>query len=85
MFQSLELRASRALRDIYGEGISGTLIPEDSGYLGFFFRIVEHLEASAGKSLASMEEKSRDLLDQSASNVFSHLLRLDPGFDFALV
>ncbi|KAE8785700.1 hypothetical protein D1007_40548 [Hordeum vulgare] len=57
----------------------------DSEHLGFFFHVVEHLEASAEKALALVEEKSRELLGQSASNVFSHLLRLDPDFDFASV
>ncbi|KAE8792254.1 hypothetical protein D1007_33189 [Hordeum vulgare] len=46
---------------------------------------MEHLEVSAEKALALAEEKSRDLLGQAASNVFSHLLRLDPDFDFASV
>ena len=44
---------------------------------------MEHLEGSAGKALALAEEKSRDLLGQAALDVFSHLLRLDPDFDFA--
>ncbi|KAE8808770.1 hypothetical protein D1007_14863 [Hordeum vulgare] len=85
MFQSLDRRASRALCDICGEGIPGPLIPDYSGYLGFFYRVVERLEASAGKALALTEEKSRDLLGQAASDVFSHLLRLDHDFDFASV
>ncbi|KAE8787485.1 hypothetical protein D1007_38542 [Hordeum vulgare] len=62
MFQSLEWRSSRALGDIYGEGVSGPLIPDDSGYLGFFCRVVERLEASVGKVLALVEEKSQELL-----------------------
>ncbi|KAE8787130.1 hypothetical protein D1007_38906 [Hordeum vulgare] len=85
MFRSLERRASRAVSDIYGEGVSGPLIPDDSGYLGFFYRPMEHLEAGAEKALALAEEKSRDLLRQDALDVFNHLLRLDPNFDFALV
>ncbi|KAE8818539.1 hypothetical protein D1007_03671 [Hordeum vulgare] len=83
MFRSLEGRASRALSGICGEGISGPLIRDNAGYLGFFYRIVEHLEAGAGKALALAEESSRDLLGQAASDVFSHLLRLDLDFDFA--
>ncbi|KAE8818244.1 hypothetical protein D1007_04122 [Hordeum vulgare] len=85
MFWSLEQRASHALRDICGEGVSGPLIPDDSGYLGFFYRVVENLEAGAEKALPFAEEKSRDLLVQAASDVFSHLYRLDPDFDFASV
>ncbi|KAE8807870.1 hypothetical protein D1007_15814 [Hordeum vulgare] len=85
IFQSIERRASRALGDICRESISSPLIPDNFGYLGFFCRIMEHLEASAGKALALTEEKSRDLLGQAASDVISHLLRLDPDFDFALV
>ncbi|KAE8782367.1 hypothetical protein D1007_44259 [Hordeum vulgare] len=85
MFPSLERRASRALGDICGEGVSGPLIPDDSGYLGFFFRVVEHLKVSAGKALSFVEEKSCDLLGQAVSVVFSHLLCLDPDFDFASV
>ncbi|KAE8797590.1 hypothetical protein D1007_27245 [Hordeum vulgare] len=83
MFRSLERRASHALSDICGEGVSGPLIPDDSGYLGFFYRVLEHLEAGAEKALALAEEKSRDLLGQAASDDFSHLLRPDPDFDFA--
>ncbi|KAE8771046.1 hypothetical protein D1007_57110 [Hordeum vulgare] len=85
MFQPLERRASHALGDMCGEGVSGPLIPDDSRYLGFFYRIMERLEASAEKALAFVEEKSRELLGQAASDVFSHLLRLDPDFDFASV
>ncbi|KAE8777568.1 hypothetical protein D1007_49639 [Hordeum vulgare] len=83
MFQSIERTASRALGDICGEGVSGPLIPDDSGYLGFSCRVVERLEASAGKALEILDEKSRDLLGQVASDVLSHLLCLDPDFDFA--
>ncbi|KAE8777195.1 hypothetical protein D1007_50050 [Hordeum vulgare] len=85
MFWSLEQRASRALSNIYGEGVSGPLIPDDSGYLGFFYRLTERLEARAEKVLTLAEEKSRDLLGQAVLDIFSHLLRLDPDFDFASV
>ncbi|KAE8767069.1 hypothetical protein D1007_61613 [Hordeum vulgare] len=82
MFRSLEQRDSRALSGIYGKGVSGPLIPDDSRCLGFFYRAVEHLQTGAEKALALAEEKSRDLLVQAASDVFSHLLRLDPEFAF---
>ncbi|KAE8790569.1 hypothetical protein D1007_35081 [Hordeum vulgare] len=85
MFQSLEMRASRALSDICGEGVSSPLVPDDVGYLGFFSRVVECLEAGAEKAHALVEEKNRDVLGQAASDVFSHLLCLDPDFDFAAV
>ena len=85
MFWSLERRATRALSDICGKCVSGPLIPDDSKCLGFFYRIVEHLEAGAEKALALAEEKSCNLLGQAALDVFSHLLRLDPDFDFASV
>ncbi|KAE8767459.1 hypothetical protein D1007_61173 [Hordeum vulgare] len=85
MYQSLEGRASRALSDICGEGFSSTLVPDDGGYLGFFLHVVEHLEAGAEKAHVLAEEKSRDLLGQGASGVFSHLLCLDPDFDFVAV
>ncbi|KAE8773554.1 hypothetical protein D1007_54169 [Hordeum vulgare] len=85
MFQSLERSTSHALGDICGESISGPLIPNDSEYLGFFYRIMERLEASAEKAFALAEEKSRDLLGQAASDIFSHLLRLNPDFDFTSV
>ncbi|KAE8785235.1 hypothetical protein D1007_41068 [Hordeum vulgare] len=69
-----------------GKGVSGALIPDDSTCLGFFYhRVVQHLVAGAEKALALAEEKSRDLLGQAASDVFNHLLRLDPDFDFASV
>ncbi|KAE8805983.1 hypothetical protein D1007_17895 [Hordeum vulgare] len=82
---TLKKRASYALSDICGESVSSPLVPDDAGYLGFFLHIVKRLEAGAGKALALAEEKSRDLLGLAASNVFSHLLRLDPYFDFAAV
>ncbi|KAE8778560.1 hypothetical protein D1007_48514 [Hordeum vulgare] len=85
MFQSLERRASRALRDICGESASGPLVPGDAGYSGFFLRVMEHLEACSTKALALAEEMIRDLLSQAALDVFSHLLPLDPDFDFAEV
>ncbi|KAE8799596.1 hypothetical protein D1007_24975 [Hordeum vulgare] len=85
MFRSLERRASHALSNICREGVSGPLIPDDSWYLGFFYHVVEHLEASAEKALALAEEKSRSLLGQAASDIFSHILRLDPDFDFVSV
>ncbi|KAE8794758.1 hypothetical protein D1007_30480 [Hordeum vulgare] len=40
-------------------------------------------EAGAEKAIALVEEKSRDLLGQAASDVFNHLLRLDLDFYFA--
>ncbi|KAE8772632.1 hypothetical protein D1007_55326 [Hordeum vulgare] len=46
---------------------------------------MERLEAGSGKVVAFAKEKSHDLLGQAASDVFSHLLRLDPYFDFASV
>ncbi|KAE8783055.1 hypothetical protein D1007_43539 [Hordeum vulgare] len=85
MFQSLENNASRDLSDICGESVSSPLVPDDDRYLSFFYRVMERLEAGAGKALAFAEEKSGDLLDQAASDIFSHLLRLDPYFDFGTV
>ncbi|KAE8774576.1 hypothetical protein D1007_53029 [Hordeum vulgare] len=85
MFRSLEGRASRALTDICSKGVSAPLVPDKGGYLGFFLRIVERLEAGAEKAHALAKEKSHDLLVQGASDVFSHLLRLNPDFDFAAV
>ncbi|KAE8805960.1 hypothetical protein D1007_17871 [Hordeum vulgare] len=85
MFQSLESRASRALSDICGEGFSSPLVPYDAEYLGFFLRVVECLEVGAEKAHALAEERSRDLLSQATSDVFSHLLHLDPDFDFAAI
>ncbi|KAE8772171.1 hypothetical protein D1007_55854 [Hordeum vulgare] len=85
MFQSLERRASRALSDICRESVSSPLVPDDAGYLGFFLRVVECLQAGAEKVHALTEEKSRDLLGQAASDVLSHLLRLNPDFDFTAV
>ncbi|KAE8799601.1 hypothetical protein D1007_24980 [Hordeum vulgare] len=85
MFRSLEGRAYRALSDICGVGVSGPLVPDDGGYLGFFLHVVERLEADAEKSHALVEEKSRDLLGQGASDILIHLLLLDPDFDFTVV
>ncbi|KAE8782628.1 hypothetical protein D1007_43981 [Hordeum vulgare] len=81
MFQSLKRTASYALSDICGEGASAPLVPDDAGYLAFFLRIMERLEAGSAKDLALEEEKSHDLLSQAASDFFSHLLRLDQNFD----
>ncbi|KAE8781479.1 hypothetical protein D1007_45261 [Hordeum vulgare] len=85
MFQSLDRRASHTLSNICGESASGPLVPDDIGYLGFFLRVVERLEAGFAKSLALAKENSRDLLGKAASDVFSHLPRLDLYFDFAEV
>ncbi|KAE8783153.1 hypothetical protein D1007_43416 [Hordeum vulgare] len=85
MFQSLAGRASRAMSDLCGGGVSGPLSPDDARYLGFFYRVMERLEAGAGKAHALAKEKSRDLLGQAASDFLSHLLRLDPEFDFVVV
>ncbi|KAE8815414.1 hypothetical protein D1007_07149 [Hordeum vulgare] len=85
MFQSLYGRVSRALSDIYDEGVPGPLVPDDGGYLVFFVRVMERLEAGTEKAHALAEEKSRDLIGQGASHVFSHLLCLKPDFDFAAV
>ncbi|KAE8799447.1 hypothetical protein D1007_25215 [Hordeum vulgare] len=85
MFQSLEGRASRALSDICGEGVSSPLVLDNGGHLGFFLRVVERFESGAEKAHTLVEERSRNLLGQGASDVFSHLLRLDPNFDFAAV
>ncbi|KAE8767284.1 hypothetical protein D1007_61382 [Hordeum vulgare] len=41
------------------------------------------LESGAEKAHVLAEEKSRDHLGLGALDVFSHLLRLDPYFDFA--
>ncbi|KAE8816084.1 hypothetical protein D1007_06406 [Hordeum vulgare] len=68
-----------------GESVSSPLIPDDAAYLIFFCRVVERLEGGAEKAVALVEEKSRDLLGQAASDVFSHLLHLGPDFDFAVV
>ncbi|KAE8789752.1 hypothetical protein D1007_35960 [Hordeum vulgare] len=85
MFQSLERITSRALSDICGKSVSSPLVPDDAGYLGFFLRVVERLEVGSAKALALAKERTRDLLSQAASDVFSHLLRLDPDFDFTVV
>ncbi|KAE8790902.1 hypothetical protein D1007_34716 [Hordeum vulgare] len=85
MFQSLEGRASRDLSDISDEGVSGLLVTDDGGYVDFFLRVVERLQAGAKKAHTLQEEKSRALLGQGVSDVFNHLLRLDPYFDFAAV
>ncbi|KAE8810884.1 hypothetical protein D1007_12383 [Hordeum vulgare] len=57
------------------------MISDDSRYLSIFYHVVEHLEASPEMALALEEEKSRDILFQAVSDIFSHLLRLDPDFD----
>ncbi|KAE8785624.1 hypothetical protein D1007_40698 [Hordeum vulgare] len=66
MFQSLERRAFCALGDICEEGVFGPLIPDNFGYLGFFYRVMERLEASTGKATALAEEKGHDLFGQAA-------------------
>ncbi|KAE8799499.1 hypothetical protein D1007_25078 [Hordeum vulgare] len=85
MFQSLQRRASWALSDICGEGVSSPHVPNDAGYLGFFSRIVECLEGGVEKVCVLAQEKSDDLVERAASDMFSHLLRLDPYFDFDAV
>ena len=73
------------MSDICGAGISSPLVPDDAGYLGFFSRVMECLEEGAEKIRVLVEVKRRDLLARAASNVFSHLLHLDPHFDFEAV
>ncbi|KAE8791514.1 hypothetical protein D1007_33959 [Hordeum vulgare] len=61
------------------------MVPDEGGYPVFFLRVVERLQAGAEKAHALADGKRHDLLGQGASNIFSHLLRLDPDFDFAAV
>ncbi|KAE8801882.1 hypothetical protein D1007_22389 [Hordeum vulgare] len=68
MFRSLEQRASCALSDICGEDISGPQIPDDSGYLGFFYRAVEHLKTSAEKALALATTSRSSMSRMTRSN-----------------
>jgi hypothetical protein len=43
---------------------------------------VSRLEDQATRTHQLVEERSRDLLGRAFSRVFSHLLSLDPDFDF---
>lgn len=82
MFLDLERRACRALDRVCKESVSGLLMPDDAGYRAFFTRIVERLEEGAERVGELVKEESRNLLARASTRVFSHLLRLDPDFDF---
>ena len=85
MFDDLGVRANRALSTICDESISRPYEADDVGYLRFCTQVVTCLEGGAVRACQLVEEKSRDLLGRAISRVFSHLLSLDPDFDFSAV
>ncbi|KAE8775296.1 hypothetical protein D1007_52238 [Hordeum vulgare] len=82
MFRDLLRLARRALGFICKGSVSSPLVPDEAGYLDFFTKVVEQLEASAQKVGAMIEEESHDLLSQALTHVFSSLFHTDPHFNF---
>ncbi|KAE8814775.1 hypothetical protein D1007_07772 [Hordeum vulgare] len=62
--------------------VSTPLVPNDVGYLDFFTKVVERLEADARQVGALIEEEIHDFLSRALTCVFSNLLCVDPRFDF---
>jgi hypothetical protein len=85
MLEDLRARANRALGTICEENIPRPHEDDDAGYLHFFSQVVIRLEDRASRARQLVEERSRDLLGRVFSCVFSHLLSLDPHFDFDAV
>ncbi|KAE8803679.1 hypothetical protein D1007_20363 [Hordeum vulgare] len=69
MFHGLERRASRALDSICGSSVYSPLVPDDAGYLDFFTKIMERLEAGTKQVGALIEEESHDILFESLMRV----------------
>ncbi|KAE8806342.1 hypothetical protein D1007_17497 [Hordeum vulgare] len=82
MFQGLEREARRALGFICRGSVPSSLIRDDAGYLGFFTKVGQRLEAGALQVGALIEEETRDLLSQVVTHIFSNLFHTDPHFDF---
>ncbi|KAE8817848.1 hypothetical protein D1007_04468 [Hordeum vulgare] len=82
MFQGLERWECRALGSIYGGSISSPIIPDDAGYLDFFTKVPEWVEAGAEQVGVLIEDEIRNLMSKAPMHVFSNLLHVDPHFDF---
>ncbi|KAE8799161.1 hypothetical protein D1007_25547 [Hordeum vulgare] len=82
MFQGFERRAHQALGFICRGSILSPLVPDEAGYLDFFTKVVERLEAGTQEVGALIEEECRDLLSQALTHVFTHLFHTYPHFDF---
>ena len=82
MFEVLRHRAGRALGELLGSGVTGSLVNDDAGYLGFFTMGVECLEGGVRKARQRVEEQSRDVLRSAVSRIFGNLHRLDSHVDF---
>ena len=82
MLQDLRVRANRALETICEESIPHPYEDDDASHLCFFTQIVTRLDDRAARARQLVEERSRGLLGRAFSRVFSHLLNLDPHFDF---
>ena len=91
MMQNGRIKAQRAKQylDIAHRavGVVGRFVGEapalpcmhgDGGYLDFFQRVVEALEASVSRVNADNESDARDLLDLALTFVFSNLHRHAP-------
>ncbi|KAE8816391.1 hypothetical protein D1007_05993 [Hordeum vulgare] len=82
MFQGLDRRARRALGFICTGSVPRPLVPDEAGYLDFFTKVMERLEAGAQQVWPQIKEESCDLLSQVLTRVFSNLFHIDPHFDF---
>ncbi|KAE8777577.1 hypothetical protein D1007_49648 [Hordeum vulgare] len=82
MFQGLKRRARPAPGLISRGSVSSPVVPDKVGYLDFFTKVVERLEAGAREVGALIEDENNDLLSQSLPRVFSNLFHTDPHFNF---
>ena len=82
MLATLRERANAALGNICEAAVGAPHATNYAGNLLFFTDIVTQLEARSVKANRLVEERSRALLGQAFSRVFSHLQNMDPHFDF---
>nr|XP_020160305.1 uncharacterized protein LOC109745593 [Aegilops tauschii subsp. strangulata] len=85
MLKDLRVIANGSLDTICEEGVSHPREDDDASHHRFFTEIVSRLEDRAVRAHELVEERSRGLLGRAFSRVFSHLLNLDPHFDFNVV
>ena len=70
---------------IYEENVNHPHGDDDASHFRFFTDIGTCLEDRAARAHELIEERSRGLLGRVFSRVFSHLLNMNPHFDFDAV
>ena len=82
MLQDLRNKANTALGYICDENAPTPHSSDYASHLTFFTEVVTRLEAQSARAWQLVEERDRGLLQRAFSLVFSHLLNVDPNFDF---